>query len=44
MLRKKNLDAKSEDVEWEPAAVLNALYFDTDEKTVIASVEGKFMG
>ena len=38
------MDSKSEDVEWEPSGILNALYFDSEEKTVIASVEGKFLG
>ena len=32
------------DEEWEPAPILNAVYYDTDCTKVLCSVDGKFLG
>lgn len=32
------------DVEWEPAPILNAIYFDTECSKVLCSVDGNFLG
>lgn len=43
LLKRKN-DDKKEDVEWEPAAIMNATYYNNSCSQVLCSVEGKFLG
>ena len=40
---KKNKEEKL-DVEWDPEPILNVIYYQSDEKRVLASVGGKFLG
>jgi len=42
-MKKKNLDDKL-DVEWDPECILNVIYYQNDEKRVLASVDGKYLG
>ena len=42
-MKKKNTDEKI-DVEWEPECILNVIYYQADEKRVLASVDGKYLG
>jgi len=42
-MKKKNLEEKI-DVEWEPESILNVIYYQADEKRVLASVNGKYLG
>lgn len=32
------------DVEWEPAPILNAIYYDTECTKILCSVDGKYLG
>ena len=41
LLKRKN-DDKKEDVEWEPAPIMNCCYYDQNCTKVLATVEGKF--
>lgn len=43
LMKKKNLEDKLE-VEWDPAPILNVIYYQKDEKRVLASVDDKFLG
>jgi len=43
LMKKKNLEEKI-DVEWEPESILNVIYYQADEKRVLASVNGKYLG
>ena len=40
---KKNKEEKL-DVEWDPEPILNVIYYQADEKRLLASVGGKFLG
>ena len=42
-LMKKKTDEKL-DVEWEPEPILNVIYYQKDQKRVLASVDGKYLG
>lgn len=42
-LMKKKTDEKL-DVEWEPDSILNVIYYQKDQKRVLASVDGKYLG
>jgi hypothetical protein len=42
-MKKKNLEEKI-DVEWEADCILNVIYYQPDEKRVLASVDGKYLG
>jgi hypothetical protein len=42
-MKKKNLEEKI-DVEWEAECILNVIYYQHDEKRVLASVDGKYLG
>ena len=42
-MKKKNLEEKL-DVEWDPEPILNVIYYQSDEKRVLASVDGKYLG
>ena len=42
-LMKKKTDEKL-DVEWEPEPILNVIYYQKDQKSVLASVDGKYLG
>lgn len=44
LLKRKNQEDRKEDNEWEPAPILAATYHDTDNKYVLAAVDGKFLG
>jgi len=43
LLKRKN-DDKKEDVEWEPAPIMNCTYYNNDCTQVLATVEGKYIG
>lgn len=43
-MKRKNQEDRKEDNEWEPAPILAATYHDTDNKYVLAAVDGKFLG
>ena len=43
LMKKKNMEEKM-DVEWDPEPILNVIYYQHDEKRVLASVGGKFLG
>lgn len=42
-MKKKSMEEKME-VEWDPEPILNVIYYQADEKRVLASVDGKFLG
>lgn len=43
LMKKKNLEDQME-VEWDPAPILDVVYYQKDEKRVLASVDGNFLG
>ena len=44
LLRKKNQDDRKEETEWEPSQILCAIYNDPDNKHVLATIDGKYLG
>lgn len=42
-MKKKNLEDQME-VEWDPAPILDVVYYQKDEKRVLASVDGNYLG
>lgn len=43
-LLRRNKDEKIPEVEWDPAPILNVVYYDLDCTKVLASVDGKYLG
>lgn len=43
LMKKKNMEEKL-DVEWDPSPILNVIYYQQDEKRVLASVDGQYLG